>query len=285
MIDEEKQDQLIAHMLGALEAAEARALDAELATDAELRQFADEMREATATLAHTAPLHRPPPHLRATVLAAARGETPPDSSPARRQPGPKAFHLPGWLPWAVAAGIAIGAGMQVATHEQRRAENVSLRAQIQARGREAGLLRARNAELEAEQQALTATQQKLAQELDTWQKRDALSEVRIATLSAQVAALSKAVAVIVWDAEQQRGIVKLSNVPKASAGKDYQLWVIDSKYPTPVSAGVVTVGAGGTGYTSFSPAQPISAANKFAISVERTGGAPAPAGPIIFIGD
>ena len=284
MIDEEKQDQLIAHLLGSLEPDTGRELEAEMSADAELATLADELRESIGALAHAAPLQRPPPHVRAKVLAAARGEIAAPALIAPRKPSRMA-RVPDWMPWAIAAGIAVAALIQFASRERFRAESVRLRAESEAAHREADTLRERNAALEAESRSLTGQTAQLQQELSTLKKRDALSEVRIATLTAQVTGLLKAGAVIVWDADQQRGIVKLTNVPKAAAGKDYQLWVIDPKYPTPVSGGVITVGAGGSAYVSFSPDKPISAANKFAISVERTGGAAAPAGPIVFLGD
>jgi anti-sigma-K factor RskA len=113
--------------------------------------------------------------------------------------------------------------------------------------------------------------------------RDTLAKVKIATLSAQVEAYAKASAVVVWDAEKQRGVLKLANVPQPASGKDYQLWVIDPKYPQPVSGGVVTVGVDGLAHVLFEPKKPISKSDKFAISVEPAGGVPQPTGPIILL--
>lgn len=285
MIDEEKQDQIIAQILGVLDPAAQGEVAAELSANAELAQFADELREATAALAHAVPLHRPPPQLRARVLAAATGETTSAHMIAPRPVSRQTRRLPDWLPWAVAAGIALGAIVQFVATENIRSEVARLSVEAAASNREAAELRELKEKLAAEAKALEARTAQLQEALDGWKKRDALSEVRIASLTAQVSALSKAGAIIVWDAEQQRGIVKLSNLPRAGAGKDYQLWVIDPKYPAPVSAGVLSVGGDGSGYVSFSPVQPITTPNKFAISVERAGGAPAPAGQIVFLGD
>jgi anti-sigma-K factor RskA len=122
------------------------------------------------------------------------------------------------------------------------------------------------------------------QEARELRDRDSLAKVKIATLSSQVEAYSKATAVIVWDAEKQHGVVKLTNVPQAGAGKDYQLWVIDPKYPVPVSGGLVPVNAEGIARVSFAPDRPISKADKFAISVEPAGGVPKATGPIVLLG-
>ena len=115
--------------------------------------------------------------------------------------------------------------------------------------------------------------------------RDAFSKMKIATLAAQNEAYAKGVAVVVWDAEKQQGIVKLANIPGIAAGKDYQLWIIDPKYPQPVSAGVVPVGADGFARVAFTPEHLIRSAEKFAISIEQAGGAPTPGGPIVLLGN
>jgi len=52
-----------------------------------------------------------------------------------------------------------------------------------------------------------------------------------------------------------------------------------------VSAGVVPVGSDGLARIAFAPAQPVGAGEKFAISVERAGGAPAPQGQIVLLGN
>ena len=44
---------------------------------------------------------------------------------------------------------------------------------------------------------------------------------------------------------EQRGVFVVQNLKPLPADKDYQLWVIDPKYPTPVSAGVFQVDADG----------------------------------------
>ena len=115
--------------------------------------------------------------------------------------------------------------------------------------------------------------------------RDAFSKMKIATLTAQDEAYAKAAAVVVWDAGKQRGIIKLHNFPRAAAGKDYQLWVIDPNYPQPVSAGLVRVGDDGAARVEFAPEHTVRSADKFALSIEREGGSPAGAEPIVVLGN
>ena len=156
----------------------------------------------------------------------------------------------GFLPWAAAAGFAITAFAFWTERAELAKEVAALRAEALA-----------------------------------LRTRDSLAKVKIATLAAQNEAYAKGVAVVVWDAEKQQGIVKLANIPSIAAGQDYQLWIIDPKYPQPVSAGIVPVGADGIARVAFTPEHLIRSAEKFAISIERAGGAPAPGGPIVMLGN
>jgi anti-sigma-K factor RskA len=261
MIDEHRQDLAAEYALGSLDPESTRAFESILATDPELRTLADGLRETAATLAYDAPLQLPPPELREKVLARIRGEaqgSAPESAPAAASASaikPNQIPAPqsrsgNLIPWAIAAGFAITTGAMWMERDQLRKETVELRKDLQAA-----------------------------------HQRDEFSKIRIASLTSQVDAYSKATAAIVWDAEKQRGIVKLANIPPAAAGKDYQLWVIDPKYPSPVSGGVVPVGADGIARVAFTPDQPIKKADKFAISVEPAGGVPQATGPIVFLGN
>lgn len=250
MIDETKQDLAVEYVFGTLDSHAAVAFERELQADAELRAFTDELRESSAALAHGAPPVPLPPALREKVIASVRGEAVAPAVPlAPSQPQPSAGF--GFVPWAIAAGLAITAAALWTERTQLQKELISARDEA---------LELRN--------------------------RDEFAQIKIATLTAQNDAFGKGSAIVVWDAEKQQGVVKLAGIPRAAAGKDYQLWVLDPKNPAPVSAGVVPVGTDGFARVSFTPVQKIrSADNKFAISVERTGGAPAPAGPIVFVGN
>ncbi len=250
MIDETKQDLAAEYVLGSLDVRDAGAFEAELQADAELRAFVDELRESTAALAHAAPPVPLPPALREKVLASVRGEAVAATAPFAR-PQPQASAGFGFMPWAIAAGLAITAAALWMERTQLQKELISARGEA---------LELRN--------------------------RDEFAQIKIATLTAQNDAFAKGSAIVVWDAEKQQGVVKLAGIPRPPEGKDYQLWVLDPKSPAPVSAGVVPIGTDGLARVSFTPEQKIrSADNKFAISVERTGGAPAPAGPIVFVGN
>jgi len=258
MIDEHRQDLAAEYALDALDPESTRAFEALLTTDPELKALADDLRETAATLAHDAPAQLPPPELRERVLSRIRAEAQATTStpvtPSSIEQTPPSTVAPrsssgSIIPWAIAACFAISTGA-----------------------------------LWMERNALQKDRGALIEELHASKERDNLAKVKIAALSSQMDAYAKASAVIVWDPEKQRGVVKLANVPKPEAGKDYQLWVIDPKYPKPVNGGVVPVDADGIARVSFQPDKPISKADNFAISVEQAGGVPEGKGPIILLG-
>jgi anti-sigma-K factor RskA len=154
-----------------------------------------------------------------------------------------------WVPWTIAAGLALTAGTFW----------------YEARTFRQGLAEA----------------QKEVVELRT---RDTLATTRIATLTSQVSAYEKALAVVVFDPQQQKGLVKLDHFPAPAAGKDYQLWVMDPAGGKPVSAGVIEPPKGGVVKAKFEPTRRMPSADTFAISVEPAGGSPEPRGEVILVG-
>lgn len=254
MIDEHLQDLAAEYALDSLDSESARAFEAMLATDPELKALTDSLREAATALAHNVPQQLPPPELRERILSRIRAEaqtmTPAAPTTATQRPlTPQEQGGGSLIPWAIAACFAISTAALWMERSQLQKDNGAL-----------------------------------IQELHASRDRDQLAKMKIATLSAQVEAYAKASAVIVWDPENQRGVIKLARVPQPDAGKDYQLWVIDPKYPQPVSGGVVSVSEEGIARVAFHPDKPISKADNFAISVEPAGGVPAPTGSIVLAG-
>ena len=86
----------------------------------------------------------------------------------------------------------------------------------------------------------------------------------------------QAVAVSVWDNQRQAGVVVVHHLKPPPKDKDYQLWIIDPRYPTPVDAGVMKVDAQGDGRVDFRAHQPIQNASQFAVTEEIKGGSPVP---------
>ena len=103
-----------------------------------------------------------------------------------------------------------------------------------------------------------------------------LASFRIALLDSLLAASPKTIAVSVWDNERQDGVFIVRNLKPLPSDKDYQLWIIDPKYPSPVDAGVFQVDAKGNVRRDFRAKLPIQAANQFAVTIEQKGGAAVP---------
>jgi anti-sigma-K factor RskA len=280
MIDEDRQDLAIAYVLGTLDPRAEGAFETSLAEDAELRAFTDELRDAAAGLAHTAPRQLPPPELRERILSTVRAEAAATTTFMSAEPSTSTAPAPeqksgggtGILPWTIAAGFALSTAALWFERDQLRTDSVGLR-------KEAIELREKDAKAKGRIAALN-------KEVEDLKKQDDLAQVRIASLTSKLEPFANASAVIVWDAEKHRGVVKLVNVPPPASGKDYQLWVIDEKKPEhPVSAGVVPMAAEGATRMSFATTQPIEKAQMFAISIEPAGGMPKPTGDIVLTGN
>jgi anti-sigma-K factor RskA len=254
MIDEEKQDLATEYVFGSLDARASGAFEAELQTNAELRTLVDDLRAAAGAFAHAASPVALPPGLREIVLAGVRGVAGlPMAAETAVRPEPARSSGLGFLPWAVAAAFAVTAGA-----------------------------------LWMERDALRAELGPLRKEVVDLRNREVLQSIKIATLTAQkdaTEAFARGSAVVVWDPQRQEGVIKLSGIPRAEPGKDYQLWIIDPRYPKPVSGGVVPVGADGLARVSFSPERSVRSADKFAVSIEKEGGVPEGSGPIVLLGN
>ena len=273
MIDEAREEQAVLYVFGQLDAVETQRFAADLRNDPELRGLVEELEATSAQLAHAAPLQAPPPSLKARILnEARRGSSNIVAFPPRRSA----------LPWALAAALAVTAGILWIEQRQLTADrNAQLRELVAVRESSSRIRDAFRAQLANQTNQVDSLNRQLAE----LRQRDALASVKIATLRAQVDTYARALAVVVWDASAQRGVLKLDNFPRPAPGKDYQLWVIDPQKPAPVSAGVVPVGPDGLARIAFAPTQPVGTGEKFAISVERAGGAPAPQGQIVVLGN
>ena len=91
-------------------------------------------------------------------------------------------------------------------------------------------------------------------------------------------------AVVVWDERKQRGVLKVTKLPRNAADRDYQLWLVDPRYKDPVDGGVFHVANDGSLRVPFQPASPVREATGFAISLERKGGVTKAEGPIVLLG-
>jgi anti-sigma-K factor RskA len=225
---EETEERASLYIFGLLEGKEVGDFEMQIHSNGELRTLVDELDETAAQFAHTAPLHPLSPGLRSQVLS--------------RTPKRKAIQirpLQTWIPWAIAAALALTVSYLVS--EQNH-------------------LRHRITRLEA---------------------RDFFAEIQVAPLHSKMAGAPDASAVVVWNEKRQRGLLQISELPANEADRDYELWLIDPRYPQPVNGGVFHVSNSEFRQIAFQPAEPVREAKGFAISLERKGGVAKAEGPIV----
>jgi anti-sigma-K factor RskA len=283
MIDENREELATLHALDLLEGAELDRFTAELARDPDLRNLVSDLRLAATTLAHAAPDAEPPAELRARVLASAAsiGVDAPLASATPKSGGLISF--PTLIPWLVAASIAVAAYWSNERYHEAEARSASLSEQkIIAES----ALRATRAQLDDAKRLLAQSGREIAELSANLKAEGDLAHLKIATLASMLGNSPAALAVAVWDPTREEGVLTVSKLPALASEKDYQLWVIDKQYPTPVSGGVFVVDpTTGEAHIVFKADKPVHSIAKFAVSLERKGGVPAPEGPIVLLSD
>ena len=122
MISEEQQDQAALYALGLLGADEDAAFESELRANAELRDLVRELREAAGDVALTAPLQLPPASLKQRIMREIAMKTEERTVvPLRRAPL-------GWVPWAIAAALALFCGLLALDRVRLERQLVDIRA-------------------------------------------------------------------------------------------------------------------------------------------------------------
>jgi anti-sigma-K factor RskA len=285
MMDERQEELASLHALGLLEGAEREAFVAELGRNPELRARVAQLRQAAAALAHLAPEADPPAALRERVLAsaAARNRGLPAVDLGRSAGKGSVAAFPTWIPWLAAACIGVAAVWSERLYLSSQSENGVLREQQRI-----SLLAIDQARLQLDiaKQRLGESGRQVAL-LSAKLKAEAdLDHFKISTLASMLGNSPAALAVAVWDPAQEEGVLTVSKLPALAAEKDYQLWVIDTQYPSPVSGGVFVVDpATGQAHVVFRADKPVKSIAKFAVSLERKGGSLKPEGPIVLLSD
>lgn len=131
---------------------------------------------------------------------------------------------------------------------------------------------------------LVAERGGLRKRLTRLEQRDVLAQIQIASLSSKLENAPDANAVVVWDEKKQRGVLKVTQLPRNEENRDYQLWLVDPRYKDPIDGGVFHVSNDGSLRVPFHPRSPVRDAKGFAISLERKGGVTKAEGPIVLLG-
>jgi len=255
MIDERHEELASLYVLDLLEAAERAAFEQELRSSQELAGLVRELEVSAAALGSSITPVAPPARVKAAILDEIK------------LPGESEKVVPfvrsSVIAWALAAGFALLAGIETKERLNMYDQYMQTRSASVKLAQEKNQLQTEIAKLESENH---------------------FSQLKIATLGALVDTYAKGSVVVLWDEQKQTGVIKVTNMPPPAADRDYQLWVVDSTYPQPVSAGIFRVEASGMVRAEFHPVKPIHKATTFAISIEQKGGVPQHKGPIIMAG-
>jgi anti-sigma-K factor RskA len=256
MIDERMEELASLYVLGVLSPEETRTFEAALSRDPGLQQLVTALQISRDALAGSLPQVTPPLELRQKILDLVKVQQKVVKLPTKTEANSEAWSI--WLPWALAAGLMIVCAVSLSQQKTLR----------QKVGEQATQL----VDLNQMADSLRNETQDLKREVTTLQETNRLANLRIAMLGSLLTDSPKAVAVSLWDDKQQRGVFVVQNLKPLPADKDYQLWVIDPKYPTPVSAGVFQVDLQGNVRLQFKADKLIESASKFAVTQEPKGG-------------
>jgi anti-sigma-K factor RskA len=279
-------DDVPAFAAGALDAGEARAFEAHLASCPRCQAALNEMRRVTAGLDLAIDPVEPPASLRARTLAYATAQpqsaTTPSSTPAplrgsQARPAsttgvldrPRAKQpLPSWVPIAIAASLAVAAlagvyswalSWQVSSLREMAATSTNeadrLRDELLGARRDA-------ARLSHTVAVMTAPDMK---------------RVDLAGLDSYVGSTAHAF----WSPSQGL-VLDVSQLPVLNLERVYQLWVIQGDRT--LSGGTFTVAANGTARFSAPLPPTITNVEAVAISLEPAPGVPVRTGPIVMLG-
>jgi anti-sigma-K factor RskA len=283
MTDEHQEELAALHAFDLLEGAERERFAAELARNPELKGLVAELRLAATALAHAASDAEPPAELRARVLASASRLRLVADAPGAAPRGGNLTPFRTWVPWLVAACIAVAAIWPERLYVRAESENAALREQKQVA--QLALEQTRS-QLDDTRRLLTQSGREIAELNANLKAEGDLAHFKIATLASMLGNSPAALAVAVWDPTREEGVLAVSKLPALASEKDYQLWVIDKQYPSPVSGGVFVVDpATGEAKIVFKADKPVHSIAKFAVSLERKGGSTTPQGPIVLLSD
>ena len=285
---------IAAHALNSLDEAEARELEAHLATCAECRRESDAWQETASALVYAAPLAEPSPALRSRILSSIRAEAGtkqsaraatiedgkvkgrevdaprkesnviPFEKPQGRRPLSTAFKIGALAASLAFIALAVSLVLLWNRYNAMQQEMARMTDQLgQAEG-----------ELSRERERLALERQ--AKELIT------APETRITTLSGTEMA-TRARAKFVYDRSSGRAMLMADDLPPAPAGKAYQLWFIAEGKP-PMPGHVFNTDSAGHAEMVEQLPEEARGATIFAVTLEPSNGVPAPTGAKYLLG-
>lgn len=192
--------------------------------------------------------------------------------------GLSAFLVVGALAWMLGQVSALrGENAAINARLQRQAAaSAALNASLQQQTTDNAALSARLEQQAGENVALNARLQQQADSLAVASN----PSTRSVTLAGAEAA-PRALANVRYEPNQHQGVLLVANLPKLPAGKQYQLWFFGPEgKPLP---SVAFDGTQGTPVV-FNAGQNMGDYVQFVVTIEPSGGLPAPSGPIALVG-
>lgn len=181
-------------------------------------------------------------------------------------------------PWLIAAALAIATLWFARRYLQLRNESITLRSE-----RQLAEVAYRMTQSQLAERSLLA--ERMITDLgNKLRNSEDLSRLKVTALASPDGNTLDALAIAVWNPDQQAGLLAIEKLPVNADAQDYQIWVVDPAYPDPVSSGVFHVGTGDRMVLPFKPDQPVARATAFAISLEKRGGVPKAEGPLVLLG-
>jgi len=273
MSPEQREELASLYVLGALEGDELAAFERELAGHPELAVLVTELERASTILATLVPQHKAPEGMRQSVFQRIRSQADP----------PESARLPtfsfGWVPWAIAASLAICCVLLWNEKSRLSAAIASVEKENQSLVGRLADLDAERVRLESRVGTLEKENKHLQVRVASLEERDPLREIQPVTLTAQPGAPTAEVMAL-WDPYRRAGALH-AKLPEPAPDKDYQLWIITPESKQPVDAGVIPAFSDCLTFTATRPVNQVAA---LAISVEPKGGSTSPRGPVIFLG-
>jgi anti-sigma-K factor RskA len=285
MSHEDYKEMLAEHALGALDAADARSLEAHLATCADCSAELARWLDTTATLAYAAPRVEPPLQLRSRLLENIRAEKQDAPRPATKEREDSSIDVRSEAKQAPDKSNLIQMPEKSRTRWNTMQRFGALAASLAFAAFIITLVvlwnrnRSMQAELAKLSKDLQTTQQQLKREREISEMFSA-PDTRVATLTGTEMA-PRAQARLAYN-KSGNAMMIVDGLPPAPAGKDYQIWFIADGKPLP--GGVFKPdNAGHVEMHDQVPLQARSAA-AFAITLEPQGGTPAPTGQKYLLG-
>ncbi|RZU42371.1 anti-sigma factor domain-containing protein [Edaphobacter modestus] len=255
------QEDLALYAMASLRGEDLTAVSAHLQSCAECREELKAVASDLTALGMSVDQQPVPEGARQHFMDSIRADVRPDST-ARTVPAIISFAKrpakTAWVPWAIAAALAVGAaGLSVKVN--------TLREQL----REQSLLAVRSTEENVHsQRVLNLLMAPSAQ-------RATLTATKTAVVPTGHA---------IYLADRGELIFQGSNLKSLPADKAYELWVIPANGSAPIPAGVFRPDKGGDASVVMPPLPPGIPAKAFAVTIERAEGSSMPMGPAVLSG-